>query len=37
MNWAEFGPGQWDHAAGAVQLHCATPERDHCMCETEVF
>jgi hypothetical protein len=37
MNVAKLWPSERNHAAGAVQLHRATPKRYHTMYETDIF
>ena len=37
MNRAEFRPGKWNHAAGAVELHRATAQRNHAVHETQIL
>lgn len=37
MNRAKFRPGERDHAAGAVELHCAAAQRNHAVHETQIL
>nr|GEZ22423.1 hypothetical protein [Tanacetum cinerariifolium] len=37
MQIAEFGPGDWDHFAGGVELHGARPQRDHRAVQCQVL
>lgn len=37
MRCTEFGPGERDHAARAVELHCAAAEGNHGMHEPKIF